>query len=126
MTNVNFKEFIYYTQSCNDKFWDDQYKLVHNMKGWNYYINFVMHYPTIYGDTKRLLEQLDRDDDGNGIDIDIWKKGESILNDEITKNSHLDISKYYTPEDKKIVKERFSKDYDLLCKYFPDFYCKKL
>ena len=124
-----FTEFINLSNICSRKnaHWNAQYDIVAD---WDV-INYVVNFKNLANGTRRLLKTR-----VNGEFA--WKKfgaigwganGTSAIFEENNRQKHSTLSKrqslynkYYTPELEKIVEERFSKDYQLLHKYFPKYY----
>jgi len=118
-----FSEFVNITGECapTNYHWNPQYNEIDD---WNI-INFVINFKQLANDTERMLRSL-----GN----DVWDKygatgwgvdGNSAVfkkNTRHSTNARSVLDEYYTPELERIVERRFSKDYDLLRKYFPDDY----
>lgn len=117
----SFEEFIRLTRKCKPKnyHWQEQYDEIDDWR----IINYVINFNNLAKDTERLLRK-----------IGAWEKfgvtgygvnGDSAIfqeNNHHSTGANSKLDKYYTPKLRKIVKKRFSRDYDLLRRYFPNNY----
>lgn len=116
----SFEEFVDMTEYCHDVHWNPQYSLV-DAKFWPL-INFVGDFKDLANESERLLKKI-----GN----DAWERygstgwGEDGTYAMFKSNSaghktgsHDKMKLFYTPDLDEVVKERFSKDYQLIDYYF--------
>lgn len=117
-----FNQFLQVTKTCKKShYWDGQYDEVDDWR----IINYPIKFDNLANDTERLLRKLGKK---------VWKtfgasgygaNGTSpVFQDDIHHLTGVNskIEHYYTPSRDSRVRERFSKDYDLLRKYFPNDY----